>query len=175
MPSAPPPGRASCSCAASAGLDYWRYGLERLSAACRAAGIRLAVLPGDDRPDPRLAAYATVPEALCDELDAYFRAGGVENMRRLLARIGQRDRRTTQRSGEPPDPVPRAFAWTRRTTAARSLEAPDASPLAGERPARAPPRLSLGDPRRRHAARSRRSAAALRARDRTRSSSRSRA
>src|SRR5918993_4898404 len=60
------------------GLDYWRYGVERLSSLCRAQGIGLAVLPGDDRPHPRLAAFATVPAATCDALDAYFRAGGVE-------------------------------------------------------------------------------------------------
>jgi cobaltochelatase CobN len=93
------------------GLDYWRYGLERLSAACRSAGIKLVVLPGDDRPDSRLAAYATVPKTLCDELEAYFRAGGVENMERLLARIGQEIGQTGV-AAEPPRPVPRAFAWT---------------------------------------------------------------
>jgi cobaltochelatase CobN len=43
------------------GLDYWRYGIEQVHAACRARGIALAVLPGDDRPDARLAAYHTVP------------------------------------------------------------------------------------------------------------------
>ncbi|MCC2653977.1 MAG: cobaltochelatase subunit CobN, partial [Microvirga sp.] len=70
------------------GLDYWRYGLERLSAACRSHSVKLAVLPGDDRPDPRLAAYATVSRELCDTIEAYFQAGGVDNMSRLLARIG---------------------------------------------------------------------------------------
>src|SRR3954451_9403079 len=92
------------------GRDYWRYGLERLSAACRASGANLAVLPGDDRPDPRLAAFSTVPPALLDELDAYFRAGGVENMARLLRRLAAEigDAPPT----EPPAPVPRAFAWT---------------------------------------------------------------
>src|SRR3712207_6562083 len=69
------------------GLDYWRYGLERLSEACRSHGMKLAVLPGDNRPDPRLAAYATVPHALCDEIELYFQAGGIDNMGRLLARI----------------------------------------------------------------------------------------
>ena len=33
------------------GLDYWRYGLERLRDVCREAASKLAVLPGDDRPD----------------------------------------------------------------------------------------------------------------------------
>src|SRR3712207_349118 len=92
------------------GLDYWRYGLERLSEACRSHGVKLAVLPGDDRPDPRLSAYATVPEALCDELDAYFRAGGIDNMRRLLARIGAKIGEP-EGAMEPPRIVPRALAW----------------------------------------------------------------
>lgn len=91
------------------GLDYWRYGVERLSAACRAHGVKLAVLPGDDRPDPRLTAYATLPAATCDALEAYFRAGGVENMGRLLARLAREIGAGDE--AEPPRPLPRAFAW----------------------------------------------------------------
>src|SRR5436190_14165112 len=37
------------------GLDWWRYGIERLSALARERVITLAVLPGEDRDDPRLA------------------------------------------------------------------------------------------------------------------------
>ncbi|KRD96240.1 cobalamin biosynthesis protein CobN [Bosea sp. Root381] len=70
------------------GLDYWRYGIEQLGAACRASGIALAVLPGDDRTDERLAEYGTVDPAFAAELLGYFHAGGgAENMRRLLGRI----------------------------------------------------------------------------------------
>lgn len=43
------------------GLDYWRYGIERAAAAARAHGVILVVLPGDDRPDPRLDAFSTAP------------------------------------------------------------------------------------------------------------------
>ncbi|WP_262268301.1 cobaltochelatase subunit CobN [Microvirga yunnanensis] len=92
------------------GLDYWRYGIEHMARACRAHGVKLAVLPGDDRADPRLSAYATVPEALCDELDAYFRAGGIDNMRRLLARI-EAEIGLSDAAAEPPRAAPRAFAW----------------------------------------------------------------
>ncbi|MBB3020722.1 cobaltochelatase CobN [Microvirga lupini] len=92
------------------GLDYWRYGLERLSEACRVHGIKLAVLPGDDRPDPRLAAYATVSPALCDEIKAYFQAGGIDNMGHLLARIGA-EIGEADAAIEPPRAAPRAFAW----------------------------------------------------------------
>jgi cobaltochelatase CobN len=93
------------------GLDYWRYGLERLSEACRSQGVKLAVLPGDDRPDPRLAAYATVSRELCDEIEAYFQAGGIDNMSRLLARIGA-EIGEGDADVEPPRAAPRAFAWT---------------------------------------------------------------
>src|SRR5438132_7511043 len=37
------------------GLDFWRYGAERLAALARANAIKLAVLPGEHRDDPRLA------------------------------------------------------------------------------------------------------------------------
>ncbi|CAD5288502.1 Cobaltochelatase subunit CobN [Bosea sp. 62] len=70
------------------GLDYLRYGVEQIAAACRQNGIALAVLPGDDREDERLAGYGTVPPEFAAELLGYFHAGGgAENMRRLLARI----------------------------------------------------------------------------------------
>ncbi len=92
------------------GLDYWRYGIEHLSQACRSHGIKLAVLPGDDRPDPRLSAYSTVPPALCDEFEAYFQAGGIDNMSRLLARIGA-EIGMHDAAVEPPRIVPRAFGW----------------------------------------------------------------
>lgn len=93
------------------GLDYWRYGVERLAETARANGIALAVIPGDDRPDPRLADFSTVPAACCDALEAYFTAGGVENMGRLLAGI---DAWLAGRRAAilPPIPTPRGFAWS---------------------------------------------------------------
>ena len=44
------------------GLDWWRYGIERLSVLARERGIALAVLPGEDRDDPRLAAASTLAQ-----------------------------------------------------------------------------------------------------------------
>src|SRR6202051_4213348 len=38
------------------GLDLWRYGIQRPCALARERGIKLAVLPGEDRDDARLAA-----------------------------------------------------------------------------------------------------------------------
>ncbi|WP_238297697.1 cobaltochelatase subunit CobN, partial [Methylobacterium soli] len=90
------------------GLDYWRYGIERAHAAARAHGVALAVLPGDDRPDPRLDALSTRP-GLAPALDAYFRAGGPDNLRRMLGRVAAE-------IGHPgpveaPAPLPRGFPW----------------------------------------------------------------
>ncbi|HEV7327595.1 MAG TPA: cobaltochelatase subunit CobN [Bosea sp. (in: a-proteobacteria)] len=70
------------------GLDYLRYGVEQIASACRQHGVALAVLPGDDRADERLAGYGTVPPELAANLLGYFHAGGgAENMRRLLGRV----------------------------------------------------------------------------------------
>ena len=69
------------------GLDWWKYGIERLSALARERGIALAVLPGEDRDDARLAAASTLPPAELDTLLRYFREGGRENLRALLRRL----------------------------------------------------------------------------------------
>ena len=66
------------------GVDYWRYGLERLADLAREQGVLFAALPGDDRPDPRLAAMSTVPAATRDLLDRYFREGGIGNLGNAL-------------------------------------------------------------------------------------------
>src|ERR1700761_1706406 len=58
------------------GLDWWRYGVEQLSALARERGIALAVLPGEDRDDPRLAAASTLPAHELDGLLRFFREGG---------------------------------------------------------------------------------------------------
>ena len=70
------------------GLPYWPYGAEEVAAACRRAGIPLAMLPGDERPDERLRGLSTVPAPTLDRLDALFRAGGPGNMARLLRLLG---------------------------------------------------------------------------------------
>jgi cobaltochelatase CobN len=71
------------------GLDWWKYGIERLSSVARQRGIALAVLPGEDRDDPRLTEASTLP---VDELHAllrYFREGGLQNLRALLRRLAR--------------------------------------------------------------------------------------
>jgi cobaltochelatase CobN len=90
------------------GLDYWRYGVERCAETARAHGVTLAVLPGDDRPDPRLAAFNTDTD-LARRLDAYFRAGGPDNLRRMLRALAAR--MGAGGTIEPPQPLPRGFPW----------------------------------------------------------------
>src|SRR6516162_8267339 len=71
------------------GLDWWRYGVDRLSALARQRGSALAVLPGEDRDDPRLDAASTLPQVELRALLRYFREGGPGNLRALLRRLAQ--------------------------------------------------------------------------------------
>src|SRR5229473_591633 len=85
------------------GLDWWRYGVERLAALARERNIALAVLPGEDRDDPRLAEASTLPPDELATLLSFFREGGPENLRGLL-------RRLARHAGAALDaPVPRAL------------------------------------------------------------------
>jgi cobaltochelatase CobN len=67
------------------GRSYWPYGLEQVAAVCRAQRIALAVLPGDDQPDPELAAWSTLPPEACHRLWQYGVHGGLDNARQMLA------------------------------------------------------------------------------------------
>src|ERR1700692_941122 len=69
------------------GLDWWKFGIERLSALARERGIALAVLPGEDRNDSHLAAASTLPRQELDALLRFFREGGRDNLRALLRRL----------------------------------------------------------------------------------------
>ena len=66
------------------GLDWWRYGVETLSAIACDNGIALAVLPGEDRDDTRLFEASTLPAEDLQTLLAYFREGGPQNLQGLL-------------------------------------------------------------------------------------------
>ena len=71
------------------GLDWWKYGVDRLAALARERGIALAVLPGEDRDDMRLEAASTLPPDELAALLQYFREGGRVNMRALLDRLAR--------------------------------------------------------------------------------------
>ena len=66
------------------GLDYWRYGAEEIAATCRTRGVALAMMPGDVRDDPRLAALSTVEPDKLARLEALLREGGPENTAHAL-------------------------------------------------------------------------------------------
>jgi cobaltochelatase CobN len=70
------------------GLDYWRYGLERIADVARDRGVLFAALPGDDRPDPRLAAMSTMPAQALDLFDRFFGEGGPDNLNNALRYAG---------------------------------------------------------------------------------------
>ncbi len=85
------------------GLDYWRYGFERIGDMARDKRLLFAALPGDDRADPRLASVSTLAAQPLARLDHYFREGGTENLRQALRYVGSLLERDTPWT--PPVPV----------------------------------------------------------------------
>jgi cobaltochelatase CobN len=66
------------------GASYFRYVLEALHAAAVAGKFQIAVLPGDDKPDPGLEPFSTVSAEDRQRLWAYFTEGGADNARLFL-------------------------------------------------------------------------------------------
>src|SRR5439155_18060889 len=66
------------------GSAYWPYGVERLAETCREHGIPLALLPGDDKPDPELAQLSTVSRDTWHRLWRYLAEGGPGNADNFL-------------------------------------------------------------------------------------------
>jgi len=66
------------------GTGYWRYGVEQYAARLHAAGVPLALLPGDDKPDAELRALSTVSDSDYDRLWSYLVEGGPENAANVL-------------------------------------------------------------------------------------------
>ena len=61
------------------GRGYWPYGVDEVVAACRAARVPLALLPGDDQPDAELRGLSTLAAEPAHRLWQYCVHGGVEN------------------------------------------------------------------------------------------------
>jgi cobaltochelatase CobN len=91
------------------GLDWWKYGIGRLSALARERGIALAVLPGEDRDDARLTEASTLSAHELDLLLHYFREGGRENLRGLLRRLAHSCGRDLE--AREPQAVPRCACY----------------------------------------------------------------
>ena len=83
------------------GTGYWRYGVEQYAAGLRAAGVPLALMSGDDRPDAELARLSTVSSDDYARLWSYLVEGGPENAAAFLAYAGW----MLDRLGEPPPPA----------------------------------------------------------------------
>ena len=66
------------------GSAYWPYGVERLIETCHARGIPLALLPGDDKPDPELTRLSTLEANPVHRLWRYLAEGGAVNAENLL-------------------------------------------------------------------------------------------
>ncbi len=67
------------------GRSYWPYGVDRLVETARATGAKLALLPGDEKPDAELAQLSTVPAETLARLHGYFNHGGPANYEGALA------------------------------------------------------------------------------------------
>ncbi|MDF1855186.1 cobaltochelatase subunit CobN [Pseudooceanicola sp.] len=67
------------------GSGYWRYGVDQYCARLHAAGVPLALLPGDDKPDNELRALSSVADADYDRLWSYLVEGGPDNASNFLA------------------------------------------------------------------------------------------
>ena len=67
------------------GVSYWSYGLEKLHSTAVANGVRLAVLPGDEKPDPGLGQFCTLKPEHCARLHAYLIEGGPQNANAFIS------------------------------------------------------------------------------------------
>src|SRR3984893_701509 len=70
------------------GSAYWPYGVERLVETCRAHGVPLALMPGDDKPDPELAQLSTLAPGSVHRVWRYLAEGGPANADNLLRYAG---------------------------------------------------------------------------------------
>ncbi|SNY93545.1 cobaltochelatase CobN subunit [Cohaesibacter sp. ES.047] len=66
------------------GIEYWRYGLEQLQRLSRGFGVKLFVMPGDDKWDESLASLSSEPVAEVRRAWRYFVEGGQENLVHLM-------------------------------------------------------------------------------------------
>ncbi len=66
------------------GAGYWKYGFTQYAARLHAAGVPVAFLPGDDKPDPELRSLSTVSDGDYDALWSYLVEGGPQNTTSFL-------------------------------------------------------------------------------------------
>ncbi|MFP6712394.1 MAG: cobaltochelatase subunit CobN [Rhodospirillales bacterium] len=66
------------------GIGYWPYGIEQIRLACLENNIHLAVVPGDDTPDPELNEQSTLNPEACHRLWQYCAQSGSDNIENFL-------------------------------------------------------------------------------------------
>ena len=66
------------------GLGYWSYGIEQIQNLCLGNNIKLAIVPGDDNPDPELTELSTLDPETCHRIWQYCVQSGADNIRHLL-------------------------------------------------------------------------------------------
>lgn len=84
------------------GLEYWRYGVERLEEEARAYGVTLLIVPGDDKWDADLASRSTVPLEVARRFWRYCVEGGTANYQNGLCYLAH----ILNLADEPLPPVP---------------------------------------------------------------------
>jgi cobaltochelatase CobN len=67
------------------GRGYWTYGVDEIAAACAAANIPVAFLPGDDQPDAELTQLTSLDAPAAHRLWQYLVQGGTPNAENFLA------------------------------------------------------------------------------------------
>ena len=91
------------------GIQYWPYGVERVTEVARLNGHTLLVVPGDDKWDADLACLSTVKIEQAKQFWRYCTEGGDENLRNALKFAAY----LIGKSSEPAQPkiLPRAGIW----------------------------------------------------------------
>jgi cobaltochelatase CobN len=70
------------------GHSYWPYGIEQIASICADNNIQLAVLPGDDQPDPELDRFSSLDADKRHSLWQYLVHGGPANAQGFLKFTG---------------------------------------------------------------------------------------
>ncbi len=70
------------------GHSYWPYGVEQIASICAEKNIKLAVLPGDDQPDPELDRFSNIEIDHRHNLWQYMVHGGPANAEGFLKFCG---------------------------------------------------------------------------------------